>query len=456
MSLYKELKRFHKKDRISFHIPGHKFGYGLSRGFKKNIFITDVTEFSETDDLQHPVGILKKGQDYLAKTFGTDGSFYLTNGSSLGLHAAIVGSVKKGDKILVDRTCHKAVASALIMSGAEPVYVYPDFNDDLELYTGVTVKAVKKAVQDNPDVAGAIIVSPTYYGICSDIKGIADYLHSMGKFLITDEAHGAHLEFSDKLPVTAIKQGSDISVQSAHKTLPALGQASILHINKASVVPKESILKSLRLLQTTSPSYMLMSSIDEAVRYMRHKGKKRLDKLIDRIEALKERVNKKGVLEFIGFKNTSRPQDTTRVTVDFIKSGLSGTDAAQILKDRFSIYPEMADGRYVVFICTVANRDKDIKRLEEALLSFEKGEIECRLPETALPSVTMGMPPREAWMAESEEISFYDGEGRVSADIVAVCPPGAALLIPGQVIDKETIEFLTFRDISEKIKVVKK
>ena len=454
MSLYEELKKFRSKDRISFHIPGHKFGAGLSRVFKKDIFMIDVTEFDETDDLQNPEGILKTAQERAANAFKAYKTFYLTNGSSLGLQGAILGSFRSGDKVLVDRTCHKAVASSMVMAGLIPVFVQPEFSQEKGLYVGMTVKIIKKAIEETPDVKGVIITSPTYYGVCSDIKGISEYLHQHNKILIVDEAHGAHFVFNKDLPDSAIESGADISIESAHKTLPAMGQCSFLHISKNSLVPWENISKSLRLLQTTSPSYVLMSSLDEAVIYMSTKGGKRLGKLICQIEKLKKEVRAKGVLDFADKKILKRPQDELRLSVDFKKSGIGGNKAAEILKEKYGIYPEISDERYVVFVVTSSNSDKDIRLLKEALLTFEK-RAENRYQSEKLPDVIMTTEPRIAWQSETEDIPVSKAITRVSADVVAVCPPGAALLVPGQLIDEKTAESIEKAEINKKIKVVK-
>ena len=454
MSLYEELKKFRSKDRVSFHIPGHKFGAGLSKGFKKDIFITDVTEFDETDDLQNPQGILKTAQESAAKVFKAHKTFYLTSGSSLGLQGAIFGSFRSGDKVLVDRTCHKAVASSMVMAGLIPVFVQPEFSQEKGLYVGMTVKIIKKAIEETPDIKGVIITSPTYYGVCSDIKGIGEYLHQKNKVLIVDEAHGAHFVFNKLVPESAIEQGADISIESAHKTLPAMGQCSFLHISKNSLVPWENISKSLRLLQTTSPSYVLMTSLDEAVIYMSTKGTKRINKLISQIDKLKKEVRAKGVLDFADKKTLKRPQDELRLSVDFKKSGISGNAATQIIKEQFGIYPEMADDRYVVFVVTCSNSDKDIRFLKEALLTFEAGD-ENREQCEKLPDVIMVMEPRMAWQCETEDIPISKAAARVAADVVAVCPPGAALLVPGQFIDTKTVDYIEKAGIIEKVTVVK-
>lgn len=456
MSLYHELKKFSGKERASFHIPGHKAGNGLSRSFKADAFRLDVTEFEETDDLQRPEGILRDAQRRAARAFGAGTSFYLTNGSSIGLHAAVLGSCKRGDKLLLDRTCHKAVAAAVTLAGLEPVFVYPAFDRDLGIYTGVAAQMVKRALDRDPDIVGAVITSPTYYGICSDIWGIAMCLHNSGKFLIVDEAHGAHFAFHEALPGTALEQGADLCIQSAHKTLPAMGQCSLLHVGRNAAVEPEEIRRTLRILQTTSPSYLLMASLDEAVLDMERRGRRSLDRLIREVTELKAAVRGLGVLDFVDGGRLDRPQDPLRLVADFRKTGISGQCAARILKEAFGIYPEMADHYHVVFVITAANTRAELALLREALIRFSRTRLEPMPgPEPLpLPDAEMAMNPAAAWAAPRVQVPLQEAAGETAAGIVAACPPGAAVLIPGQRISAAAVEYIRAGRIADTIEIV--
>ena len=458
MSLYKELKKFRRSDKISFHIPGHKFGRGLSHGFQRDAFSLDVTEFDETDDLQRPSGVLQEAQNRAAEAFGAGWSYYLTNGSSIGLHAAVIGCCSAGGKLLIDRSCHKSVAAAVVLYNIEPVFVYPEFDNSRGLYTGITVQAVERALEQNPDIEGAIITSPTYYGICSDIEGIAEVLHKEHKFLIVDEAHGAHFVFHRELPASALSMGADVCVQSAHKTLPALGQCSFLHINSNSVVGREPVERALRLLQTTSPSYLLMTSLDEAVLYMQKYGYSELNERIKETERLKAEVSKYGVIEFLDSESLNRPQDMLRLVADVRGTGSSGDKIADILKKEYGIYAEMSDLYHVVFVVTCSNTPNEITALQAALIRISKltAEIFSAGEIKSLPKVNMEMLPSDAWKMQRVKIPLGDAEGRISAEIVAACPPGAAILIPGQRITRDDIEYLNESGICTTVKVVVK
>lgn len=443
-TLFQSLRDFRSKDVISFHMPGHKHGAGLSKAFKKYGMSIDVTEFEETDNLQAPVSILKEAETRAAEAFGADRSFFLTNGSSVGLHAAILGSTKPGDTVLVDRTCHRAVIAALVMGGLKPYFLYPEFDETLGLYRGLTGRAVRCAMADCPDAVGAVVTSPSYYGVCSDVWGIAACLHKVGKFLIVDEAHGPHFVFSSTLPKTALAQGADLCVQSAHKTLPALGQTALLHVGKKSIIPAAAVQRQLQILQTTSPSYLFMASLDEAVVQMKKIGRKKIAHLLIYLEQLKERIRKKTALQIVDEKILRCPQDALRLLVDFKRTGITGFHAAQMMKDVFHIYPEMADNRYVVLIITVANTKEELKKLEQALyfMGTTIFAAEDEPPMRPLLPPKMACLPAAAWNAERKTVPLEEAEGEICAEIVGICPPGAAVLLPGQRIDARTIAYL--------------
>lgn len=456
-SLLKELISFVKNEKISMHIPGHKSGRGLSACFEKYALKLDVTELSGTDNLQNPKGVLKNAQDNCAKVFGSERTYFLTSGSSLGLRAAVLGCASRGAKLIVDRTCHKSVIAAVSLGGVTPVFVYPDFDREKGLYLGVSVKEITRAIIENPDVCGAIITSPTYYGICSDIAEISKILHKNNKFLIVDEAHGAHFAFNKKLlPISALTLGADICVQSAHKTLPALGQCSFMHVGVNAKIDIRRLERTLRLIQTTSPSYMLMTALDEAVRYMNTKGRFRLSFLIREIEDLKTEVTQKTDLIFADIKTVGRVQDATRIVVDFSPIGISGQDAEAILIDEFGIYAEMSDAKYVVLIPSVATRKREIRQLCDALCSigsrrFKDGKVSNNIP---LPEIEMITSPAEAISKPYECVDNESAVGRISASVLSACPPGAAVLIPGQRIGTAEVEYIKKNNIADEIEVI--
>ncbi len=452
-----ELKGFLKKEKISMHIPGHKGGRGLGSSFGKITPRLDLTELDGTDNLQNPSGILKASQEYCAKIFGAEETHFLTGGSSLGLRASILGTVPRGGAILVDRTCHKAVISAITLGGLEPVFIYPEYDRDSGLYLGLSPSTVERAINEHPDIFGAIITSPTYYGICSDISKISKLLHRHNKFLIVDEAHGAHFAFNKKLStMSALTLGADLCIESAHKTLPALGQCSLLHIGKGAITDKARLLRTLRMIQTTSPSYMLMASLDGAVHYMQRRGRAGLNSLIREISELKSDVLKKTHLRFADEDTLGVPQDMSRIVLDFSPIGISGHFAERLLIDEFGIYPEMSDNRYVVLIPSVMNTKAELKRLLGALVEIG-GRIynkDSSLNNSPLPEVELIIQPADAIAKPFESVSPADAVGRVCASVISACPPGAVVLVPGQLITSEAIDYCRSIGITDKIDVI--
>lgn len=449
VSLYQALKNFRKKDAVSFHIPGHKFGRGLSRDFRRHGFSIDVTEFSETDDLQNPIGILDQAQRHAAEAFGAGRSFFLTNGSSSGIQAGVLACCKSGDRLLVDRTCHRSVLEGLLLIGAEPVFLSPAFDGSLGVYTGITEDMVEKALAENPDVVGLVVTCPTYYGVCAPLREIGEILHKKGKFLMVDEAHGPHLSFGEGLPSPALEQGADLCVQSTHKTLSALGQTALLHLGKEGLIPQEAVEESLAVLRTTSPSYLLMASMDEAILQMEKRGKAVIANLIREIGVLKQDLESRTPIRFLDERAHHMGQDGLRLAVDVRGLGVSGYEAAEILKQKNGIYPEMADDGYVVCVVTVGNTPKEIRALKSALLALARDPDKAVTGqgERPLPEILMKRSVREAWLCEKERVSVKACVGRISGEIVAICPPGAPILVPGQEITPQVAERLLQNEI---------
>lgn len=424
--LYRELLEQSNKIKANFFVPGHKMGRAvtaLGDGFP---FLIDLTELDGTDNLMCPSGILKDAQERAAAVFGAKQTFFLLNGSTAGLEAAILGATKRGDKIIIDRCAHCSVIAAVILGGLEPVFVEPDFDFEREIYTGVTPRAVENALRENPDAAGAVLTSPSYCGICSPVSEIAAALHRLGKFLIVDEAHGAHFKFSERLPKTAIESGADAAVTSAHKTLPCPTQCSLLHISENSLIDGERVFDRLKLIQTTSPSYALMAALDNSVSEM---SDGRLEGLLNKISLIPQRLNG-GVTLF-------KTDDPTRLVFDVSGLSLSGFDAAEELRGRFGIYTETADNRYIVCVSTIGNTDEEFDLLVRGLNSLKKRSGGAREKNTPLPTVELARPPYIAYDKDTEAVPAEDAAGRICGEIVSVCPPGAAILIPGQRVSQD-------------------
>lgn len=431
MELYSELLKQSEKIKANFFVPGHKMGRAVTAQGGGFPFLIDLTELDGTDNLRNPSGILKSAQERAAAVFGADKTFFLLNGSTAGTEGAILGATKRGDKILIDRCAHCSVISAVILGGLEPVFVEPDFDETREIYTGISRKAAEAALAKHPNAVGMVLTSPTYYGICSDTEGIAQTLHNAGKFLIVDEAHGAHFIFDSRLPKPALACGADAAIQSAHKTLPCPTQASLLHIRKNSLIDVERVFDRLKMLHTTSPSYVLMSALDSSFGEM---ADNRIEKLIDKILSFPEKLNSNISM----LKN----DDPTRMVFDVSKLNRTGTDAAAEMCEKFGIYTEMADSRYIVCVATIGNCDAEFELLSQGLNSLGKGLSE-RPKNTPLPNIELAEPPYIAYDKKTVSVSAEDAAEGICGEIVSVCPPGAAILIPGQIIPREAADSLS-------------
>lgn len=447
-SLLDELIRFTRKDKVRAHMPGHNGGRGLSRKLRRYAFSVDVTEFDETDNLQQPNGVLLKSQRRAAEAFGAERTYYMVGGSTSGLEAAILAAVPRGSKIILDRTCHKAVISAVILAGAHPIFVEPEFIADKGIYGAVPPEWIADALSVNKGAAAVVLTSPSYMGVCSDIRKIAEFVHSAGAILIVDEAHGAHFAFSGRLPDTALSQGADIVVQSAHKTLPAFGQTALLHIGKNARVDSERLLRSINLIQTSSPSYMLLASIDEAVEQMR--GGEKLDGVIEKIIGIKSRIGVIDNVSCILKQDVGADYDITKLAVDFSRLGISGYGAAELFKRDYGIYPEMADERNVLFYLTASAAESDLNTISNAIEKVAESEFRPQdiLDMRAMPKVVLSKAPSEAFFGEAETVDLQSAVGRVAAESLVCCPPCCPITIPGQLIDRETADYIRdFTDI---------
>jgi arginine/lysine/ornithine decarboxylase len=442
--------------KVSFHTPGHKSGKGISTRFRKfvgpKIFTIDLTTLDEVDSLQNPTGVIKEAQELAAKAAGADRSYFLVNGTTVGNHAMVASTTGPGETILIARNCHRSVLTGLIVSGARPVFFPPVFDRDLKLTLNVTFEAAKAAIDDNPDARAILVTSPNYYGLCADIERIIPYARGKGMIALVDEAHGPHLKYHPKLPRCALEAGADLCVQSTHKIVGGMTQASMLHA-KADRIDIEDVTKTLKLLQTTSPSYILMASLDLARMQMATEGKKLLNRAIKLAEDARVQINTIPGITCFGKERAKAVEmadmDVTKLTITVSDLGLSGYHVSQILNTRFGIQVEMADPFHVLVIVSIGDRQDDLARLVEALkqIAAETGLQRALLPlDKVHPPVLANrsvMTPRDAFYSDTELVSVDQAAGRVSAEIVTVYPPGIPLLVPGEEVSREAIDYLS-------------
>jgi len=442
--LYRAVRQYSRSNPIPFHMPGHKLGKGIPDEFLENLEMLDVTEINGTDNLHHPEGAIKEAQVLAAEAFGADKTYFLVNGSSCGIMAAILTLCRPGDKIIVGRDCHKSVINGIILAGAHPVYVKPEFDNNFGISTVTAPSAIEEALGRHPDATGVFITRPNYYGICSDIKEIARIVHHKGKVLVVDEAHGAHLNFSDKLPGSSIRLGADICIQSAHKTLPAFTQGAYLHV-RSPYVDLEKLESNLRILQTSSPSYIIMVMLDIAREIMAKSGEKLIDNLLHEIKDFRERIVRLKNVEMYSNNDIFNGEyDETRIVLNFKKSGITGFDVDRILRKEYNIQIEMADFYNAVCIATVADRKEDFEKLCCAV-----SEISARfagnppLPDNIIKEFEIApliIDPKEAVLNEGEAVPLDRAVGRICRSVVTPYPPGVPVVCPGEMITENTVE----------------
>ncbi|MDD5946110.1 MAG: aminotransferase class V-fold PLP-dependent enzyme [Clostridia bacterium] len=440
------LKAFKDLDPGYFCVPSHHMGRGASEVFASlmgsNILKYDVTETPLTDDLHEAEGAIMEAQELAADLFGADRTFFLVNGTTCGNEAMIISSVSEGEKILVARNCHKSVLMGLIISGAVPVYIEPENSPEFFTFGSISPEKVEKAFEANPDIKAFIMTNPTYYGICSDMKSIADICHAHEAMLLVDEAHGAHLGFSDILPKSAIGLGADMSAQSTHKTLGSMTQTSMLHV-KSSIADVTKVDSALRIVQSTSPSYILMASLDCARHDMAVNGDKIISNLIACSQYLREGLNSiSGVHSPCGPSEGVFDTDPTRVV--FSLDGMGGFELADMLLEKYRIATEMADSRNVIAVIGGGDSTADMDRLINAVREISTGCAKKHNSESFIfpPVPPMAMTPRQAYFAKTGAVPLENAVGMISAEMIAPYPPGIPVIYPGEIITQDIHSFL--------------
>lgn len=432
------------RSHAAFYTPGHKRGQGapvdLSDLLGKAVFRADLPELPGLDNLFAPEGAIDHAQTLAAAAFGADRTWFLVNGSTCGIAAAVLATCNPGDKIVLPRNMHQSAIGALILSGAMPVFVEPEYDADLGIAHSITPAGVAAALDRHPDAKAVMMVYPTYYGVCGDVAAIVQLAHQHQIPLLVDEAHAPHFAFHPDLPTSALQAGADLVVQSIHKVLSALTQAAMLHI-QGSYVDAQRVSRSLQLVQSTSPSYLLLASLDAARQQMATQGQD----LMSRTLALADRAAAIAKIPGLQVLTAGRSPgfvalDRTRLTVTVADLGLTGFEADQILHQR-GVTAELPSLRHLTFIISLGNTDADIDRL---IWAFERlaAEREAQTGETPDKPLTLPdcwqapharcLTPRDAFFAASETLPIAQTIDRVSAELVCPYPPGIPVLIPGE------------------------
>lgn len=441
-----------RRNVTSFHTPGHKNGQGIEPRLRtftgRNIYKLDVTVFPEVDSLHDPVGPIKKAQELMAKAYGVDHSFFLVNGSSVGNMAMLMAACKPGDSVILSRNAHKSTMSGIILSGVWPIWIQPKVDQHLDILFDADAAQVEAALQQFPEAAAVFITSPTYNGVTTDLKRIAELCHAHGKRLLVDEAHGPHLRFHPDLPISAVEAGADLCVQSTHKILSALSQGSVLHM-KSDLVDTNRVRKVVSLLQTTSPSYPILASLDAARRQVFEAGRRILGRLIAWAEEARERINRlerlrcftQGEIRAKGYD-----LDVTKLTINVTRLGLSGHDIEERLAFDYNIQVDCADLFNLIAIMGFGTTRHDVEKLVSALENIDqhvRGQEKNWVLQLPSLSTEMVMMPRDVFLLhKSKRVPLSQAAGHISAQTLTPYPPGIPVLIPGERITKEIQDYL--------------
>lgn len=444
--LYKAIMEYSRSNPTIFHMPGHKLGKGIPLDYVQNLLHLDVTEIPGTDNLHLPQGVIGEAQERAAEAFGSDKTHFLVNGSTSGVHAMVLAMCRPGDKLIVSRNCHKSVIAGMMLAGVNPVYIKPEIQDYFGIPTAIPPSAVEAALEEHPDAVGVLITSPNYYGICCDVETISHITRSRGKILAVDEAHGCHLKFNSSLPQCSMEAGADICVQSAHKTLPALTQGAYLHI-RGSSVDKERLEFYLGTLQTSSPSYIIMTFLDIARAIMERDGFCLIEDVIKNTSWLSDKLCSSNKLVMLKEEDLIHGRyDRTRVVINVKALGITGFEADRILRGRFNIQVEMADLYNIVGIATIADKEEDFFRLYAALDQVSE-ELKNLAPLTDIYFKQLSIPEqrielKEAMQCKGRKMELSTAVGKTSLQMITPYPPGVPVICPGEIILDDTVEYI--------------
>ncbi len=468
-SLFQQLKEYSDSDYYPFHMPGHKRQPLGKDPWLSEISSIDITGTHGFDNLHQAEGILKESMEWAATCYGADESYYLVNGSSSGILSAVCGCTIRGGTILISRNCHKSVYHGILLNELKTEYVYPQIIDALGIQGGIFPLDVEKKLIENPKIQAVVIVSPTYDGMVSDIEAISRITHQYGVPLIVDEAHGAHFPFGieGEFPVSALKKGADVVIQSLHKTLPSLTQTAIIHISNKFL--NEEIKKKIKLYlsiyQSSSPSYLFLATIENCIRYMNQDGKERLSRFSKELHDFYNRCN--------GFKHifiaekgwTGKAgifdKDRSKIILYTGSCKNNGKWLGNFLREHYHLELEMCAPQYALALSSLWDQRQGLNRLEEGLKAADEmimreadDRVETKVDEivgikeldwTAIQRQAIAISVCTIWEAvesEAELCRLDQCVGRVSASFVSLYPPGIPCLVPGEIISEGIILLL--------------
>lgn len=449
--IYEALEKFEKQRVVPFDVPGHKRGRGnpeLAHLLGERCVSMDVNSMKPLDNLCHPVSVIRDAEILAAQAFKAAHAFLMVGGTTSAVQAMILSCAKQGEKIILPRNMHRSVMGAMVLGGAIPVYVDPACDERLGIPLGMRVADVEKAIRENPDAKAVLVNNPTYYGICSDLRSIVKLAHEHGMLCLADEAHGTHFYFSDELPVSAMEAGADMAAVSMHKSGGSLTQSSILLTGPA--VSPGHVRQIINLTQTTSGSYLLLSSLDISRRNLALRGQETFHQVIRMAEYARQEINAIGGYYAFSKELVNGDSifdfDITKLSVNTLHMGLAGIEVYDLLRDEYDIQIEFGDLGNVLAYLSIGDRLRDIERLVSALSEirrrFGKGQTGLMKQEYIEPQVIAS--PQDAFYSDKESLPLKDTAGRVCSEFVMCYPPGIPILAPGERITEDILSYITY------------
>jgi arginine decarboxylase len=449
--IYEALERMRRMRVVPFDVPGHKRGRGnqeLTDFLGEACMSVDVNSMKPLDNLCHPVSVIRDAEDLAAQAFGADSAFFMVGGTTSAVQSMILYACKNGDKIIMPRNVHRSAINALILCGAVPVYVNPDVNNTLGIALGMSVSQVEQAILENPDAKAVMVNNPTYYGICSDLKKITELAHAHGMLVLVDEAHGTHFYFGDNFPLTAMAAGADMASVSMHKSGGSLTQSSFLLMGRN--VNSDYMRQIVNLTQTTSASYLLLSSLDISRKRLALHGRDIFSKTVEMAEYAREEINAIG-----GYYAYSRELingdsiydfDISKLSIFTLPIGLAGIEVYDLLRDEYDIQIEFGDIGNILAYISVGDRNRDIERLISALSEIKRrfGKTESGLLTQEYINPIVAETPRNAFYGGKRSLPLDEAAGCVCSEFVMCYPPGIPILAPGELITDEIIKYIKY------------
>jgi len=436
---------------VPFDVPGHKRGKGtpeLTEFLGERCMGLDVNSMKPLDNLCHPISVIREAERLAAEAFGASQAFFMVNGTTGAVQAMVLAACKKNDKIILPRNVHRSVINAIILCGAVPVYINPEVDTRLGIALGMSLAAIEQAVRAHPDAKAILVNNPTYYGVCSNLGAIVRLAHAHGMLALADEAHGTHFYFGKNLPAPAMALGADMSAVSMHKSGGSLTQSSFLLAGPG--VSAGYVRQVINLTQTTSGSYLLLSSLDLSRKNMALRGEEIFRRVCSLAEYAREEINRVG--DYYAFSrelvngDSVFDFDVTKLSVHTLDIGLAGIEVYDLLRDEYDIQVEFGDIGNLLAYVSLGDRKQDLERLVSALAEirrrYKRGRAGMLSQEYIPPQVVV--TPQEAFYAPKRPLPILESQGRVCCEFVMCYPPGIPILAPGERVTRDIIDYIRY------------